>query len=273
MFNRLILILGSVLVSACGSSSGDESNPDLLPQNNSPNVPRYEVPQTINGFYLTSETVTFENGDVLRQIDYELDSANKTLSQFSIDSNGDRVLDIVFSFDDDGQIVSEEVFIENGEISQTSNHVYDSQRRLVSTDTLLSEEPFLTTNYFFNDVGAPFQNVVKATNDNIDFSTTTYQYDSDRRLTSSILNTPLLPADIRKLYTFSADGTQLLSVDEQIDGGASYEYDSNGNVVREITRNGDEIITGISEFSYERTNMIVPNVILHQLAYEFDRLF
>ena len=64
MFNRLVLLLVTVVVSACGSSSGEEFAPDLAPAVNSSNVPQFVVPVTANGFFLASETVTFQNGDV-----------------------------------------------------------------------------------------------------------------------------------------------------------------------------------------------------------------
>ena len=275
MFKRFLLIIVSVVVSACGSSSSDESNPDLLPQNNNPNVPRFEVPPIVNGFYLKSETVTLQNGEVFREIEYELDRGANTTSQFGVSAGGQRRLQVVYEHDEDGQIVAENVVSANGAVIQTTVSTYDGLRRLVSTNSFISDEPFMTTDYFFNDVGAPFQNVVRSTDDNVEFSTTTFQYDSERLLTSSIFKTPLLPDEIRKLYQFSDDGSQLLRVDEKDEGGVTYEYDNNGNVIREITRNSDDVTTSVSEFTYEETGMdsVVPNLLLHKLAYEFDKLF
>jgi len=215
VFNRLVLILGSILVSACGSSSGDDSNPDLLPAINSPNVPRHEVPLTTNGFYLTSETVMREFDTVVSKVEYELDAGSSTILQFGISESGERVLEGKFGYNEDSLITSEEVVQEIGDIGQSFTHLYDSQRRVVTSSLFISDEPFLTTDYFFNDVGAPYKNVVRATEDEVEFSTTTFQYDNERILTSSILRTPSQLADIRKIYTYTTDGSQLLAVDEE----------------------------------------------------------
>ena len=273
MFYRLLLILGSVLLTSCGSSSVEDLEPDLGPANLDFDVPRYVVPITTNGFSLMSETVTFENGDVFREIEYELNAENNTISQTIITPDGERILEMIFTFDEDGQIVTEEVVRPDGEIGQSSEHFYDNERRLVTTNLSIADEPFLTTSYFFNDVEAPFRNIVRAAADGSEVSRTTFQYDNERILTSSILTTPILPGDIRKIYTFSEDGSQLLTIDEEIEGGKTFEYDANGNVIREITRDSDDVTTLVSVFRYERTGPTVPNLILYQLTYAIDRLF
>ncbi len=263
----------SMMVCACGSPKNEDKGFEPLPQSNNPNVPQYEVPEVANGYFLQSRVVSFGNDPTFREIEYTLDETTQSLSEYDVNSNGEKTLALVLNYNEDGLITQLQDIAPTGTVLQTFQTRYDSRKRLVSEATMVRELPIFSTQYRFNDVGAPFKKVVSLTADETEFSETTFQYDNDRRLVSSIFRSELLPQEVRRNYTFSTDGLRLEAIEGDDGARIVFEYDEFGNRIAETTYNEVGEVTFTSVLTYVQVEGKVPNLPLHRAAYEPDLLF
>ena len=280
----VVAALTALGLTACGSSSGDSDDFDPLPQSNNPNVPQYVVPISNNGFYLTSETVRMGDGNTFRQIEYVLNEAERTFSELDLDAGGESHVAVIYNYNEIGAITERRNVDSQGNVVQRFESHYDERRRVTTESSFNGEDGFIVIDYRFNDVGAPFSKVVRAAQNDAELSTTSFQYDNDRLLAASTLSSPLLPGEVRRLYSFMSveeldemgdpiEVDYLQSIIDELGARVEFEYDQFNNVSMKTTfaESGEIIFT--AEYEYASTDSVVPNLPLHQIAYEYDQIF
>ncbi len=283
-----VIVVGLIFLASCGSDSnssdfdGADNDSDLVltNDNTATGLPNSEVNQfssIVNGFYLTRETTRLANGITSFDRSYILDSVERTLSRQNVANSLSTGFDVVHFYDESGLIVSRENRQTGTNIAaQTFNSEYDSNRRLIASNSFNEADPFLTGTFGYVNGLLALKELRTTTSGSI-FSVTTYTYNSEGLLQSSALNAPVFRDPILKNYSFNVENrlSTVQSIDSAtllIEDSLSIEYDENGNVtsVREFDQSG--LLT--STTTYEYTNVVgnVPNLVLHELVYEFDQL-
>lgn len=293
-----ICLLFAMGLSACGSSSNEDSIRSL-PQTNNPDVPQYIVPITSNGFYLQSKTVHFGSELTFRETSYVLSETERTLTELDVDENGEGQITVVYRYDERGLITEQENLDSRGSSVQRFTSTYDNKRRIITQTSFNGDDGFLSISYRFNDVGAPFRKVVTSIQGDTEFSTTGYQFDNDRLLAASILSSPFLPGDVRREYSFrveepvkdnessveavvAGEHTKepvveqrafLESVTDDLGTRLEFEYDQNNNIASKTTYAESGEVIFRTDYQYEKIDAVVPNLPLYEIAYEYDQMF
>jgi len=282
--NIILSALLALCLSACGDSGNSSASDDddravelTNTGDSDTNSAERSTSRGVNGYLLTKDSFSYNNGLADRITTYELDSDARKISKFESQGSGDPSLTVIYYYDDNGFITKRENVSNDGVVSQTFNMVYDAEGRLVSGTSFNGNEAFLTTEFIFDEQGRRVGKEVTGTLDGSGFSSTTFLYTAgvlqSSELTSSLLSTPLI-----NRYTMSSNGQRIervQSIDpvtDLVEDTVGYEYDPQGNLKVSTFYGQDGAVVSTSTFEYSEVGGPVPNLTLHEHVFEFETL-
>lgn len=258
--NLLTLVLTATAICSCDNSKrSDADSRDMF------------QPPEVNGYMLTSLTVSDGNEEVLSRSVYRLeDATERSVTKYRLDANTTEVADARFGLNDDGTIRSQEILdLSTGVALREQVLTYGPDGRLLNVESR-TREGVESVEFQYSQGRIETKRITSSTR--AEPLVLTYRYSEENQLTQ-VDQTDSLNGTESLLRLFYDEAGQLERTefdelrDEEIEETRVFERDSNGNVVTIKYFDEDNSLARSEQLNYEETERPVANLV------EFDNFY